>query len=113
MTLDEYISASVGIEIPENSINVICLDRGQDPKVEVNIISQRVRELCVADALRWACTVPYSSGSVEDSDAGWKHSSKGTIIDRRTKDMWRKMADEIYSRYGEKKLNTGFKINRL
>ena len=55
------------------------------------------------------------SGSkrIEDKDADWSHAETFGSVIRADKTIWRKIADEIYIKYGEKAISIGFKIHSL
>ncbi len=113
LTISEYVQACVGFEIPDNTLNAIFLERGIENTDLATVVSKQARELCCADAFRWALTKPSGSTSVSDADAGWKHSESSASITEYDKSNWRKMANEIYSRYGEPVITNKMRIRSL
>lgn len=113
ITISEYISGSVAFEITEAALAAILLNRGLDAGAKASTLTLRQRELCVADALSWGVTLPSTSKRVEDADAGWKHSEGGMSVSDSDKTEWRKMANAIYSKYGESNKSFGFTIHAL
>ncbi len=113
LTISEYIIGSVGFDIPDTALASIYHKRSVVGEADVSTTTQKTLNLCVADALRWAITMPSGSKRVDDADAGWKHSESSASFSSADKAMWRKMADDIYVANGEQPISTGLKIHRL
>lgn len=111
ITISDYITGCVGFEITEAALASIFFNREVTVGVDASTLSLQTRELCIADAYRWGITLPSGSKRVEDADAGWKHNEAGSQITDADKAMWRKMANEIYTKYGEGNLSFGFTIH--
>ncbi len=113
LTITDYILGSVGFEIPTSALSVILHNRGVAEGTDVSTLSTRTKELCVADALKWGVTMVSGTKRIEDKDADWSHAETiGTLL-ASDKSLWKKMADEIYVKYGESKISIGFKIHSL
>ena len=113
LTITDYILGSVGFEIPTSALSVILHNRGVAEGTDVSTLSTRTKELCVADALKWGVTMVSGTKRIEDKDADWSHAETIGSVIRADKAIWRKMADEIYVKYGEKAISIGFKIHSL
>jgi hypothetical protein len=113
LTISEYIQACVGFDIPDNTLNAILAGREIEVTALISSVSKQSKELCCADAFRWALTKPSGSVSVSDSDAGWKHAESSASITEYDKVNWRKMANEIYARYGEPVITNKMRIRSL
>lgn len=111
ITISDYVIGCVGFEITEAALASIFFNRGIIAGVDASSLTLRQRELAVADAYKWGATLPSGGKKVEDADAGWKHSETGYSITDADKAMWRKMANELYTKYGEGNISFGFTIN--
>lgn len=105
MTIEEYLSGKVGIAIEPSALQTILLDRNIDEGEDAEDVSKRLKELCTADVYMWCATVPSIGGSTKDSDGGWSHQEGGAQLFATDKTSLRKMADDIYKKYGEKKVS--------
>lgn len=112
LTISDYIIGSVGFDVPTTALSTIFHKRSVVGEADVSTTTQPTLDLCVADALKWAVTLPSGSKRVDDADAGWKHSemTSFTAADRA---MWKRMANEIYRANGEAVISIGLKIHRL
>lgn len=101
LTLMEYLSGSVNIDIPEDVIARICLDRDADMLSAATDVDKSVRDLCKADLLIWMVMGVTRRGAVADSDNGWSHSDGGFTITDSDKKLFLRMANAIYESNGE------------
>ena len=64
-------------------------------------LTKKTLELCKADLYIYCASLPSSSATIEDADAGWRHREGG--VQKGVSDNGRliQMANEIYSKYGE------------
>lgn len=111
ITISDYIIGCVGFDITEAALASIFFKRGVTVGVDASTLTEQVRQLCVADAYKWGSTLPSGGKRVEDADAGWKHNETGYTITDADKKEWRKMANEIYTLYGESNISFGFTIH--
>lgn len=103
MTIEEYLAGKVGISVEESALKTILLDRNIDEGEDAEDLSRKQKDLCTADVYMWCATVPSIGGSTKDSDGGWSHQEGGAQLFAADKASLRKMAAEIYKKYGEKK----------
>lgn len=113
LTISDYIIGSVGFDIPDAALAAIYHKRSVVGESDVSFVSQTILDLCVADALKWAVTLPSGNKRVEDADAGWKHNETSASFTASDKALWRKMADDIYKSHGEQPISIEMKIHRL
>lgn len=111
MTIEDYLYGCVGYAIPENTVNVILVDRGVEPNSSVTAMSKKDRDLCKADLYMSIVSSPSVSGNVEDSNGVWKHKEGGTQMSASDKKHLRSMANAIYKKYGESTVNSGIKLS--
>ena len=110
ITISEYISGRVAFEITEAALASIFFDRGINAWADASVVSEEKRQLCYADALMWGATLPSNGKRVEDADADWKHAETGVRTTEAERTLWRKMANDIYTKYGESTKSFGFSI---
>ena len=113
LTITDYILGSVGFEIPTSALTVILHNRGVAEGTDVSTLSTQTKELCVADALKWGVTMVSGNKRIEDKDADWAHAETIGFVTTVDKTQWKKMANEIYVKYGEAQISIGFKIHSL
>lgn len=113
LTITDYILGSVGFEIPTSALTVILHNRGVAEGTDVSTLTTRTKDLCVADALKWGITMVSGTKRIEDKDADWSHAETFGAVTSRDKSLWKKMANEIYAKYGEMQITFGFKIHSL
>lgn len=114
LTIFEYILGRVAFEITDAAIESIFFERNVNGWADVSTIPEKTRQLCYADALLWGATLPSVGKRVEDADAGWKHAETSAQTTESERMLWRKMANDIYIKYGESPNSSmGFKIMAL
>lgn len=115
LTIEKYLRGKVGFDIPDNALETIFIDRGIMMGDIVGYIDRKTLDLATADLYMYCASTPSVKGSTEDSHGGWKHKEGGWESSAYDKRNLRQMANEIYSRYGEKTVaKTGtFKIIQL
>ena len=101
MTIESYLKGLVGVDVTDEAIASILAKRDIDSGEELSEISIRLRDLCTADLYMWCVSLPSIKGTVKDGDGGWSHSEGGTQVSASDKRHWRKMAYDLYKRYGE------------
>lgn len=100
MTIEEYLSGKVGIAIEPSALQTILADRNIDEGEDAEDVSVRLKEICTADVYMWCSTVPSIGASTKDSDGGWSHQEGGAQLFASDKENLRRMAREIYKKYG-------------
>ena len=111
ITISDFIKGYVGFDITEAALASIYFKRGVTAGVDASTLTEQTMMLCVADAFRWGATLPSGGKRTEDADAGWKHAETGYTVSAADKAEWRKMANEIYTKYGEGNISFGFTIH--
>lgn len=100
MTIEEYLSGKVGVTVEAAALRTILADRNVDEGEDVEDVSQRNKDLCTADLYMWCATVPTVGGSTKDSDGQWSHQESGAQLYASDKESFRRMARDIYKKYG-------------
>ena len=104
VTLEGYLKASVGFEIPDAALMKIRLDRGFTLNQDITTVDLRLRELSYADCLMYLVNSPSQPNRTKDSDGGWSHETVGGAIAPADKRAMRREANAIYRKYGDKVL---------
>ena len=111
VSVEEYLRGCVGFEVNDSAITSILIDRNIISGTAIGDLSIRQKELCRADLYMWCASTPSTTGSVEESDGGWKHREGGSQSSAYDKRNLRIMANDIYKRYGENVRKSNIKIN--
>lgn len=106
MTIEEYLKGKTGYSITDDAIRSILFDRNVSEDSDASSLSQREKDLCVADLFRWILLNPSISASVEDADGGWKHKEGSSQMSDSDKSFLRQEANRIYDLYGEERIMT-------
>jgi len=106
-TIKDYLKGKVSLQVEDSVFASIFYDRGVTESTPVSSCSDRIKELCLADLYVCISSMPSKRGSVRDADGNWSHEEGSFELGVSDKNAFRKMANEIYSKYGEKKGVTG------
>lgn len=101
VTLEAYLKASVGFNLPDAALMKIRIDRGLQIGLDVSTLSTQVRELCFADCLMYGVNSPSQVQGAKDSDNGWSHQEASGTLSITDKRLIRTQANAIYKKYGE------------
>ncbi len=102
MTVTRWLRAKVDniIDLSDDFIYATLLDRGiTDDSVLVGSISEKQRDLCLADTYFGAAISSVRSGTQGESDGGWTHyiANKNVV----SRDALMEMARRLYDKWGE------------
>lgn len=101
MSIEEYLGSVTSYDVPDNSIKGILIRRGIRFGSQITSLTERDIDLATADVYMWCATTPSSKSSTEDSDGLWKHKEGGWATSAFDKRELRRMARELYSKWGE------------
>ena len=116
LTIEEYLKGLVGLDVTDAALRSILAKREIESETEFVGLTKRELDLCTADLYMWCANAPSIKGTIKDADGGWSHSEGGSQVFETDKKHWRKMAYDIYKRYGEyvpssiRIINRGIKI---
>lgn len=102
ITLEGYLRAGVGFEIPDATLMKIRIDRGILRNQDITTIPVQLRDLAFADCLMYGSNLPSQVQKSKDSDNGWSHDSGSLTMSVSDKRDLRKQARSIYKQYGDK-----------
>lgn len=99
MTIEQYLSGKVDFYLSEATIAGILVDRRVAPGSEVCIVTERQRDLCLADLYRFVAASSTTSSGELESDSGWQRQrASKNVYDR---NGLLKMARRLYAKWGE------------
>lgn len=101
VTLEGYLKASVGFEIPDAALMKIRVDRELAFGQAVSGLSIKTKELCYADCLMWGVNSPSIIQGAKDSDNGWSHQGVSNTMSITDKRLMRIQANAIYRKWGD------------
>lgn len=103
VSVEDYLRGSVEFDLPDRALNVIRIDRGIPPSVDVNDVDPIILELCYADVLMWITTTPSTVQGAKDSDNGWSHQEESKTLSVNDKRRLENRASAIYRKYNDSK----------
>ncbi len=102
MTIEQYLRGKVDLSISEATIGGILFDRGVAEATSVTEVTERDRDLCLADLFMFVAGSSISLSGEYESDGGWQKSRSGkNVVDRAG---LRLRAKALYDKWGEKPL---------
>ena len=101
VTLEGYLKASVGFELPDAALMKIRVDRDLAFGQSISGLSLKMKELCYADCLMWGVNSPSIIQVAKDSDNGWSHQGVSNTMSITDKRLMRVQANAIYRKWGE------------
>ena len=118
LTIEQYLSGKVrNINVPDNALSTIIMDAGcttydyvdpetgeiikkkVDKDTDVNLLSLKERELCLAWLYVWIGGSPTQSGGWTEEDADWKQSENGERMSASVLKQYLAMANDIFDKY--------------
>lgn len=106
VTLEAYLKAGVGFNIPDAALMKIRIDRGLAIGLDVSTLSQQTRELAYADSLMYGVNSSSQVQGAKDSDNGWSHQEASGTLSITDKRLIRTQANAIYKKWGEATIPT-------
>jgi len=98
-TIKSWLAGKVDFDFPDEALASVFFDRGICADMPAYGVSERDRELCLADILMYAAASATSSGSYLESDGGWQHQKAvRNVADR---DALRARAMRFYRKWGD------------
>lgn len=100
-TAEQYVRGVVNMELGDEIIANILLDRNVSPDYPVSDLDLRTKMLLKADVYMACSAMPSVAVSVDDADGNWRHKEGGGQISETDKRRWSAIANNIYAQYGE------------
>lgn len=110
LPVEAFLRGSVGYIISDEALLSILLSRGVESGSIASTLTTKEKELCLADLYVYCASLPSTSATVEDADAGWKHREGG--MQKNSSDVNRliQLANGIYKKYGENTSKSSIKM---
>lgn len=104
-TVEAWLRGMVAdFDIPDATIKAVLYNNSVDGNTDISLVSEKDRDLSLADLYMALATSSSKSGSVYDSDGGWqKGRSTKNVVDRR---WFRDAANRLYLKWGSDKADT-------
>lgn len=114
MPIEQYLRGTVGFEIPDSAIYTILTKRKIECKTMVSTLTEKELDLSTADLYMYCASTPSVKGVTIDAHGSWKHQEGGWESSAFDKRNLRKMANDLYAKWGEKTgESSAFRIIRL
>lgn len=99
MTIEQYLRGKVDFNLAAETVQAILLDRGIAEGSAMTSVTEKQRDLALADLYMFLSTSSVSSSSSYDSDGGWqKHRSNKNVANRAA---FADLARKLYEKWGE------------
>lgn len=102
VTIESYLRASVGFQVPDATLTKIRIDRGIKHNENIQNVSEMLRELSYADLLMWGANSPSEVQGAKNSDFGWSSQEASSTMSITDKKRMSAEAKAIYRRYNDK-----------
>lgn len=100
-TIETWLKGMVDFDVPSATIMAILFNNNVEQGASMTDISERERDLCLADLLMWLSSSSTSSSGEYISDGGWSHQkSAKQVVDRAG---LIKRARELYAKWDSDK----------
>lgn len=101
LTIEQYLKGKVDFNLPTEAIEAILADNGVTPGSSLASVSERQKDLCLADIYMWVATSSSQSGSESESDGGWQRTRAAKVVVDRT--WFRTLANQLYAKWNSDK----------
>ena len=103
-TIETWLRGMVDYDVPDATIMAILFNNGVADGKPMSSISEKERDLCLADLLMWLSSSSTASTGESISDGGWTHQKANKqIVDRAG---LIKRAKELYAKWDSDKADT-------
>lgn len=103
-TIETWLKGMVDFDVPSATIMAILFNNGVEQGKSMTDVSEKQRDLCLADLLMWLSSSSTSSTGEYISDNGWSHQkSNKQVVDRAG--LIRR-AQDLYAKWDSDKAKT-------
>ena len=99
MTIEQYLSGKVDFNLNENVISSILFDRNVLSGSLVCTVSEKNRDLCLADLYMFCANSSTASSGEYDADGGWVRQRPNKNVFNR--ENYISMAKRLYEKWGD------------
>ena len=103
-TIETWLRGMVDFEVPDATLMAIVFNNEVASGSPVASISEKERDLCLADLLMWLSSSSTSSSGEMISDGGWSHQKSNKQVADRAGLIRR--AQELYAKWDSEKAKT-------
>jgi hypothetical protein len=103
-TIETWLRGMVDYDVPEATIMAILFNNEVADGLPMSKISEKQRDLCLADLLMWLASSSTSSSGEYISDNGWSHQKSAKQVVDRAGLVNR--AKELYAKWNSDKATT-------
>ena len=102
-TIETWLKGMVDYDIPEATLKAILFNNRVEEGTRAADISEKQRDLCLADLLMWLASSSSATSGEYVSDGGWQHQkSNKNVVDR---SGLRARAGQLYKKWDSPKLS--------
>jgi hypothetical protein len=103
-TIETWLSGMVDFDVPQTTVMAILFNNEVPQGAPMQEVTEKQRDLCLADLLMWLSSSSTSSSGEYISDGGWSHQkSAKQVVDRAG---LIKRAQELYAKWDSDKAKT-------
>ena len=99
--IESYLRGLVAFEVPDSAITANLLYRKVEFNADPDDLTEKQKDLLLADVLRWGSTSPSSYTGKKESDGGWSSTGESKTVSSADKKRFAEMANDIYIKYGD------------
>lgn len=102
--IEEWLAGMVDFDVPESTMRAILFNNGVAPATDMTTITEKQKDLCLADLYMWLAGSSSASSGEYVSDGGWQHQKANkSVVDR---SAFRRMAEQLYAKWESDKAST-------
>lgn len=98
--IEAYLKDLTAFDITDGAIENVLIEAGVAPETKVSELTAKQKDLCKAYTYLWCASTPSVTGSVEDSDGGWRHKESGKQSSAYDKRLMRQMGLDLLKKHG-------------
>lgn len=102
-TIETWLKGMVDYDLPDATLKSILFNNKVEEGTRAADVSERLRDLCLADLLMWLATSSSATSGEYVSDGGWQHQkSNKNVVDRTG---LRARAEQLYRKWNSPKVS--------
>lgn len=78
--MEQWLAGMVDFNVPEATLAAILYNNGVEQGCPVDAVSERERDLCLADLYMWLTTSSSATSGEYISDGGWQHQKANKVV---------------------------------
>lgn len=105
-TISDYLEGKfLGYTLNDKTLKAVLYEYNTDIYTLADDVPDKVKDLSEAKIAEILANMPSTSGSIEDSDGGWKHREGGSQITNQERRQLLRRANDLRKKYGLGKAN--------